>query len=221
MAQRSYEQFCPLAYTLDLVGERWTLLIVRDLMSGPKRYSDLSRGLPALATDLLTDRLRKLERAGAVRRRELGPPASATAYELTERGRELLPAVLALARFGVGLLVADSDRKASPNPDHFGLLLEVLFDPTGAPVEPETWAFETDAGTMAVTVGRDAFEVTPVDERPENASARFAADVPTIIEWVFGKLDTRAALADGRLKVEGGPGVLERMRAAFPAPSYA
>src|SRR5918999_945416 len=80
MAKRSYEQYCPLARSLDLLGERWTLLIVRDLIAGPKRYTDLQRGLPGLATDLLTDRLRKLERAGVVRRRELSPPAPATVY---------------------------------------------------------------------------------------------------------------------------------------------
>src|SRR5918999_2880352 len=104
MAKRSYEQYCPLARSLDLLGERWTLLIVRDLVAGPKRYTDLQRALPGLATDLLTDRLRKLERAGVVRRRELSPPAPATVYELTQRGSELEPAVLALARFGLGLL---------------------------------------------------------------------------------------------------------------------
>src|ERR671921_1884288 len=101
MARRSYDQLCPLAYSLDLVGERWTLLVVRDLADGPKRYTDLSRGLPGLATDLLTERLRRLEEAGAVRRREPPPPAAGMVYELTQRGRELVPALVALARFGV------------------------------------------------------------------------------------------------------------------------
>lgn len=88
MAKRSYDQYCPLACALDLLGERWTLLIVRDLLLGPKRYGDLHRGLPGLATDLLTERLRALEEAGIVQRRELPPPAAATVYELTDRGRQ-------------------------------------------------------------------------------------------------------------------------------------
>ena len=220
MARRSYEQLCPLAYSLDLVGERWTLLVVRDLADGPKRYTDLSRGLPGLATDLLTERLRRLEAAGAVRRRQLPPPAAATVYELTERGRELVPAVLALARFGVDLIAADPD-PPSPNPDHFGLLLRALFDAAHAPADPETWVFESGGGRFAVTVGPNRLEVEPVEEAPADAAGRFLADVPTLLAWALGRLDTDAALADGRLRVQGDDDLLARMRAAFPAPEPA
>jgi DNA-binding HxlR family transcriptional regulator len=220
MARLSYEQLCPLAYSLDLVGERWTLLIVRDLTDGPKRYTDLSRGLPGLATDLLTERLRRLEEAGAVRRRRLPPPAAAAVYELTERGRELVPAVLALAQFGVGLIAADPD-PPSPNPDHFGLVLRVLFDAAHAPADPETWVFESDRGRVAVTAGRELLEVEPVEEAPADTAGRLVADVPTILAWAFGRLDTDAALADGRLRVHGDADLLGRMRAAFPAPAPA
>src|ERR671918_2218090 len=129
MAERSYEQSCPLACALDLLGERWTLLIVRDLLAGPKRYTDLRRGLPGLATDLLTERLRALEEAGIVRRRKLPPPAAVTVYELTERGRELEPALFGLARFGFGLLGEPPSAEAPPTADRFGLLLRVMFDP--------------------------------------------------------------------------------------------
>ena len=88
MARRTYNQICPLASALDLVGERWTLLVVRELLAGAKRYSDLQAGLPGLATDLLTARLRDLEAAGLVARRRLDPPSAANVYELTERGRD-------------------------------------------------------------------------------------------------------------------------------------
>src|SRR6266536_6294504 len=90
----TYEQYCPVARTLDVVGERWTLLIVRDLLMGPKRYTDLRAGLPGIATDILTARLRALEEAGFVRRRELPPPAPATVYELTEDGLEVRHPIL-------------------------------------------------------------------------------------------------------------------------------
>ena len=221
MAKRSYEQFCPLARTLDLVGERWTLLIVRDLIAGPKRYTDLSRGLPGLATDLLTERLRRLEEAGAVRRRELAPPAAATVYELTDRGRELEPAILGLARFGVALLSDAGAVGAAPNPDHFALLLRVLFDPARAPSEPETWSFEGGGRGVTVTLGDGELEVHPGGEAPDGASPRFIADVPTTLAWIFGTLDTTAALADGRLTIKGDESALARLRAAFPAPQPA
>src|SRR6266498_5348038 len=102
--RKMYEQYCPVARTLDVVGERWTLLIVRDLLMGPKRYTDLRAGLPGIATDILTARLRRLEDAGFVRRRELPPPAPATIYELTETGNRLKPAILALGQVGLATL---------------------------------------------------------------------------------------------------------------------
>src|SRR6266545_7978857 len=102
--KRSYEQYCALARALDVVGERWTLLIVRDLLMGPKRYTDLRAGLPGIATDILTARLRTLEEAGFVRRRELPRPAPAIVYELTEPGTELRYVVLALGQAGLATL---------------------------------------------------------------------------------------------------------------------
>jgi DNA-binding HxlR family transcriptional regulator len=94
VSQRRYHQFCPLAKALDVIGERWTLLIVRELLSGPKRYTDLRQGLPGLATDLLATRLRDLQQAGVIDRREVPPPTPATVYELTQRGLALGPAIL-------------------------------------------------------------------------------------------------------------------------------
>jgi DNA-binding HxlR family transcriptional regulator len=98
---REYGQPCSLASALDRVGERWSLLIVRELMLGPLRFTDLARAVGGAPTDVLTKRLRELERSGIVRRRELGPPASATAYELTPLGRELERPLLELGRWGL------------------------------------------------------------------------------------------------------------------------
>lgn len=97
---RSYRQYCAVARGLDLVGERWTLLIVRDLLTGPKRYKDLLAGLPGIGTNLLATRLRDLEEQGFVGRRVLPPPAGSTVYELTEVGQALEPVVTALGRWG-------------------------------------------------------------------------------------------------------------------------
>jgi len=104
--KRSYHQYCGLAAALDVVGERWALLIVRDLAPGPRRYTDLLAGLPGMATDVLTDRLRALEAAGAVVQRPVKHPVPARVYELTDRGRELERIAGALARWGTALLPA-------------------------------------------------------------------------------------------------------------------
>src|SRR5919199_1777683 len=100
MGRRSYGQFCGIARALDLVGERWALLVVRELVLGPKRFSDLRAGLPGIGTNVLTTRLRELEAGGVIARRELPPPAGSTVYQLTEYGRELQPVLLALGRWG-------------------------------------------------------------------------------------------------------------------------
>ena len=101
MARRHYGQACSLAGALDRIGERWSLLIVRQLLLGPQRFSDLARGVGGAPTDVLTRRLRDMEADGIVRRRELGPPASAVVYELTEIGRELDAPMIELGRWGM------------------------------------------------------------------------------------------------------------------------
>src|SRR5881394_4251103 len=100
MARKTYAQYCPVAEALDVVGERWTLLIVRELLSGPKRFTDLKSGLPGIPPNLLADRLRELEDEELVVRRELPPPAARTVYELAAAGRDLAPVISALARWG-------------------------------------------------------------------------------------------------------------------------
>src|SRR5258706_5231559 len=97
---RTYADPCGLARALNLIGERWALLIVRELLLGPKRFTDLRRGLPTASQSVLTQRLGELERAGVLRRRELGPPVGTQVYELTARGRELEPVLLGLSAWG-------------------------------------------------------------------------------------------------------------------------
>src|SRR5438132_8507698 len=103
---RSYQQFCPAARALDVVGERWSLLVVRDLLTGPKRYTDLQAGLPGIGPNVLADRLRSLEGAGLIAKRRLPPPAASTVYELTELGSGLRPVLTALFGWGLRLVGA-------------------------------------------------------------------------------------------------------------------
>ncbi|MFE7751826.1 winged helix-turn-helix transcriptional regulator [Streptomyces sp. NPDC057428] len=102
--RRSYDQYCAAARALDSVGDRWTLLIVRELLAGPRRYTDLHADLPGVSTDVLASRLKDMEQGGLAVRRRLPPPAAATVYELTEHGRGLLPVLTALARWGAPAL---------------------------------------------------------------------------------------------------------------------
>ncbi|MDX2808142.1 winged helix-turn-helix transcriptional regulator, partial [Streptomyces scabiei] len=102
--RRSYDQYCSAARALDLVGDRWTLLIVRELLAGPRRYTDLHADLPGVSTDVLASRLKDMERDGVSTRRRLPPPGAAYVYELTDRGRELLPVLQALGEWGEGAL---------------------------------------------------------------------------------------------------------------------
>src|SRR5690242_21961389 len=104
MRARGFGQYCGLARALELVGERWALLIVRDLLVGPRRFTDLKKGLPKIPTNVLTDRLKELERDGVVQRRILPRPASATVYELTPYGQQIEDAVMRLGLWGAQCL---------------------------------------------------------------------------------------------------------------------
>ena len=106
---KRYEQYCPMAHALDLVGDRWALLVVRELMHGPKRYTDLVDHLPGIGTNILAARLRDLERNGVVTRRTLPPPAASKVYELSDYGRELRPAMHELAMWGARSLGPPTD----------------------------------------------------------------------------------------------------------------
>ena len=127
---KRYHQYCPIACSLELVGERWTLLVVRELFYGPKRYTDLAANLPGIGTNVLADRLKDLEAAGIVHKRKLAPPAASTVYELTPTGSELRPVLHELARFGARLM-------GPPPPDALepGWLLEAL-DLALSPISP-------------------------------------------------------------------------------------
>ena len=145
----SYREFCTVARALDVVGERWALLVVRELLLGPRRYTDLHQGLPGIGTNVLAARLRELEAAGIVERKQLPPPAPATVYELTDRGRELRPVLDELARW------ARPDMGAPRRDDAVESRWFVLG--LAATIHPDADL----AGTaFAVHIGDDAYGVT-------------------------------------------------------------
>jgi DNA-binding HxlR family transcriptional regulator len=211
-SRKIYAQYCPVARTLDVVGERWTLLIVRDLLMGPKRYTDLRAGLPGIATDILTARLRTLEEAGFVRRRELPRPAPATVYELTEDGLQLRHAILALGRVGMETL-AGPEPGEDVRAERLVLALRVSF-------RREEFADLTE--TYELTIGGEPFTVDVsdgvVDARPGTTSSpaiRLRTDADTFVALMTGELAPSAALADERTVLEGELKVLKRFIEAF------
>jgi DNA-binding HxlR family transcriptional regulator len=205
MSRRQYGQFCPLAKALDVLGERWTLLIVRELLSGPKRYTDLREGLPGLATDLLATRLRELQETGAVRRRDVPPPTPATVYELTPRGRALEPVILELARWGRPLLLDPADDYLPGSALLLGL--QVAFHPDAAVGLDEAYDLEVDGKSVTVRVRDGTVDVTP-GSAGEHAAVRIVTDRQGFIELARGH-------AGDRVRIEGDADALARMLRVF------
>jgi DNA-binding HxlR family transcriptional regulator len=212
--KRTYGDRCGVARALDLVGERWALLVVRELLLGPKRFTDLRAGLPHVGPDVLAQRLRELEHAEIVRRATLPPPAGSRVYELTERGRELEPVVLALGRFGSVAPFPAGDARIGV--DAVMIALKTLFDPAGA---------EGHAGAYELRLADQRFRIEVADGAI--AIARGEAPAPdAVIETDPGTLATvlwhgrglEAARRAGDLTIEGDRRAAARLLALFPLP---
>ena len=213
MGKRTYEQFCGLAQALDLVGERWTLLIVRDLSLGPQRFTDLQSGLPGIGTGLLTERLRHLEGLGVVDRTQLPPPAHVPVYELTPAGHELAAAMLPLAVWGARRLPSHSDDLLF----RAGWLLLSLregFDRRAAQGVHDLYEFHVDGQPLHVRVddGRLETHRGPSPVRPDLV---VHTDAATFMAIGVGEVTADEAASAGRVTVEGDADVLRRCLAIF------
>jgi DNA-binding HxlR family transcriptional regulator len=196
-----YAQFCPLARAAEIVGERWTLLIVRELLLGPRRFSDLGPPLAGVSSSVLAERLARLEARGLVRRRELPPPAAACVYELTEAGAGLLPAVVELARWGARFLEA-------PRPgDHF--------EPAWLRLGLRAFARRgrSPARSFRVSVGGEAG--TRIEDADAAAEVALRGDALALLGLAAGALDPREALAAGRIEVNGDAELVSDFPALF------
>jgi DNA-binding HxlR family transcriptional regulator len=195
--RRSYKDRCPIARALDAVGERWALLVVRELLFGPQRFSDLRRALPGASTNMLTDRLRELESKGIVRRRELPPPAASSVYELTGRGRELEPVLGALGVWGA----------AEPAPDEGSLsaaaVLMFLRDSLrgDAAVAPVTVELQLGDRIWTLVAGNGAARIEP--GATETATAAIRTDPETLNALVLEPRGLAAALAGAGAEAQG------------------
>src|SRR6266542_1083409 len=159
---RSYGDACGIARALDVVGERWALLVVRELLLGPQRFSDLRRALPGASSNLVADRLRELEGRGVVRRRRLPPPAASQVYELTDWGRELEPIVLALGNWGIRVPMPEGPTTLSATSVLIYLRAAARLDPQAAPatyrfeMDRRVWTIRTREGRVHVESGEPA-----------------------------------------------------------------
>jgi len=213
MARRSYNQYCSVARALDIVGDRWTLLLIRELMIGPRRYTDLIDGLPGIGTNHLAERLKRLVGDGIIRQRELPPPAASTVYELTPSGRGLEPVIIGLAHWGQDRLGAP-DVDLAWRPDWTVVALRGRFDANAAQGVDETYQFVIDGqpfwarvsdGELRTGLGRvDDPAVTATASRQSFLAV--AADAVTL----------EAAIASGDYHVDGDPEALRRASAIFP-----
>lgn len=213
MSKRSYHQFCPLAYSLDQVGERWTLLLVRELLFGPRRYTDLLNGLPGIGTNLLAKRLKDMEQAGIIRQRTLPPPASSTVYELTERGRALEEPMLALARWGAPYV-----QLPAPEDDFMGTIptmaaFKMLFDADIAADITVTCEVHTGQDVFSVAVQDGTLDLQPGPAvRPDVV---IAGDPKAILNRIF----IGPAANGGSFALESGSTeTFEQFTAAFHFP---
>ena len=214
---RSYADSCGMAHGLDLVGERWALLVVRELLLGPKRFSDLRGDLPGISSNVLSSRLDELERAGVVTRRRLPRPAASAVYELTDWGRELEPVVCSLGRWAARSPSHRKDLHLSAT--SLVLSLRTNFDAAlaaGADLD------------VALELGDDVFRarVTPVglrvDRGPaEGAQAVISADAPTLAGLVYGGLPLDEAVDGGLARARGDRAAAQAFLRLFTLPEPA
>jgi DNA-binding HxlR family transcriptional regulator len=197
---RKFDQYCPMAHALSLVGERWSLLVVRELLHGPKRYTDLAHGLPGIGTNILAARLKDLEQVGVVRKRKLPPPTPATVYELTEYGQGLNEAMYALARWGARSL-------GPPGPDdelypEWGVnALPALFNADEARGLTETYAFKVDDDVFTARIVDGALDGSV--GLATDADLLVQTDMATFFDLATGELELKSAVKCGRALAQG------------------
>jgi DNA-binding HxlR family transcriptional regulator len=213
LTRRRYNQGCGIARALDLLGERWTLLVVRDLLIGPKRYSDLLEGLPGIGPNLLADRLKLLESRGVVCRRSLPPPAdSVTVYELTEAGRELEPVLHELVRWSWRNL-GPAEPGEHLDPRWTVLALRAVYDPASAAGVRAAYQLEIDGQKLWARVQGEGIEtgLGAIDD----ADVVIRSDDYTLSQVRAGRLSIEEAVDRGSIEMTGSSSAIETMGSVF------
>ena len=214
---RTYGDGCGIAHALDLVGERWAVLVIRELLLGPKRFKDLRAGLPSASTNVLSQRLRELEDAAIIRRRTLPPPAGSSVYELTEWGRELKPIVISLGTWAVRSPAFPEGQPVGT--DSVILALGTFFDADAAGDMRAAYElrFGDDVFHAAIADGEIELDRGPA----EDPVAVVETDPDTFSGVVWKGRDLGEAERAGELAIEGDRGAVERLVGLFPQPAPA
>jgi DNA-binding HxlR family transcriptional regulator len=212
MTRRTFDQYCPIARSLEVVGERWALLIVRELLVGPARYTDLRRALPGMWTNLLADRLRHLEAHGVIRRQELPPPADRIVYELTDRGRELEPVVLGLGRWGFPFLTG---RRREHLPLSTVVLagLRAFFHSEHAAEINERFEVRIEREVFAALVQQGRLDIRRGP--PDDSSATLEINPKALLDVRLGRLDVKTAIDRGLVQFHGPQRSIRQLRRVF------
>jgi DNA-binding HxlR family transcriptional regulator len=199
---RSYHDACATARGLDVIGERWALLVVRELLLGPQRFGDLRHALPGISTNLLTDRLRELAAHGVLARRRLPPPAGSVVYELTASGRDLEPVVLAIGEWGARVPMPEAPTLSATS---------VLLYLRGSrvPDEVATYAVELDGRPWTVTTTPGQVHVESGE--PAEPAARIRTDPHTLNDLLADPALLDARLAEGSVAVDGDLAAARRL----------
>src|SRR5919206_3053467 len=212
VTMRTYDDACAAAHALDLVGERWALLVVRELLLGPKRFTDLRAGIRKASPNVLAQRLRELEQAGVVRRRRLPPPAASRVYELTEWGAELEPVVLALGRWGARS--PSRPRDAELGVDSLILSLRTMFDARAAEGLEATYELRLGEEVFRAVVSGGRLEVGRGSA--EEPDAVVDTDAGTLTALVYEGRSLEEAVGAGDVRIEGDESAVGRFLGLFP-----
>ena len=215
---REYGQHCGLAHALDLIGGRWALLIVRDLLTGPKRFKQLQEGLPGIPTNVLTDRLRELAEAGIVQRNVEAGPRGAVVYALTAYGLELEPTVLTLGRWGASSLGPAQEGEFIPV-SSLVLALRAAFRPQHARGPKRLYELVID-GT-SIRVGVKSGHATVPDASAAPADVVIEAEALDFSELLLGRLDVDTARRSKRVRIDGDVADVRRFFELFQLPAHA
>lgn len=217
VGRRKYEDGCAIAQALDVIGERWALLVVRELVLGPKRFTDLLDGLHGASSDVLTQRLRDLSDAGVVRRRRLGPPAAAWVYELTEWGAELEDIILELAQWVHKSPLMRYDLPLGP--DSLMLSLKTRFHPPAATGLSASIGLSFGEANFVIRVADGHLEMVRGDA--DNPDLVLDTDEATLLSLLNPEGSIDDAISTGTLRLTGDKALADRFRQLFPVPGEA
>ena len=195
---RTYKQYCPVARALEIVGERWTLLVARELLLGPRRFTDLMDGLPGISATVLASRLKDLEQAGLVSKRTLPPPAASTVYELTDRALGLARVLAAMADWGMSML--GRPRKGDAVRGEWMVLAMAVTTPV-PDVSDTTFELQVDGEVLHVDV-RDG-RLQPRQGAAPDPAAIITVNATTLADLALGRLGLDDAVAEERVTLVG------------------